>query len=142
MSDDRDPRPRRGRPRPGGGSARRRAAPTRARLVALRVLERVERTRAYADRVLRAALGRSALAPVDRALATSLVQGTLRWRGQLDFVLSHLLDRELAKLEPAVRSALRLGAYQILFAERIPDRAAVDEMCAACAPAGSSAPWA
>ncbi len=96
--------------------------------MALRILERVERTRAYADRVLRAALGRSSLAPVDRALVTALVQGTLRWRGRLDFVLSHVLDRELAKLEPAVRSALRLGAYQILFAERIPDRAAVDEM--------------
>ena len=119
-------RPRRGRPgdRPG---ERGRDAPTQARRLALRVLERVERTGAYADLALHAELARSRLAKSDRALATELVYGTLRWRGRLDYPLSHVLDRELAKLEPTVRCALRLGAYQLLLMDRIPANAAVDE---------------
>ncbi len=63
----------------------------------------------------------------DRALATELVYGTLRWRGRLDYLISQALDRDLAKLEPLVISALRVGAYQLFFSDRIPANAAVDE---------------
>ena len=119
-------RPGRGRPA-GRGGFRRRGAPTQARLLALRVLLRVERTRAYADLALHAALAQSPLVGPDRALATELVYGTLRWRGRLDYLLSKVLDRELDKLEPVVVAGLRLGAYQIVFSERIPSSAAVDE---------------
>jgi 16S rRNA (cytosine967-C5)-methyltransferase len=93
----------------------------------LRVLERVERAGAWADVLLNAQLGRSALSAADRAFATDLVNGTLRWRGRLDFLLSQLLDRELEKLEPLVANALRLGAYQVVLCERVPDTAAVDQ---------------
>ncbi|HVP29055.1 MAG TPA: 16S rRNA (cytosine(967)-C(5))-methyltransferase RsmB [Myxococcota bacterium] len=120
-------RPHRGRPRGRGAGPRRRGAPTLARLLALRVLLRVERTRAYADLALHAALSQSSLVGADRALVTELVYGTLRWRGRLDFLLAKVLDRELEKLEPTVVAALRLGAYQIVFSERIPASAAVDE---------------
>lgn len=109
------------------GRPRRRAAPTQARLLALRVLLRVEQTRAYADLALHAALAQSPLAGPDRALATELVYGTLRWRGRIDWMLGRVLDRELEKLEPVVVSGLRIGAYQIAFTERIPASAAVDE---------------
>jgi len=67
------------------------------------------------------------MASADRRLATELVYGTLRWRGRLDFVLASALDRELESIEPLVLTALRMGAYQILFSDRIPDTAAVDE---------------
>jgi 16S rRNA (cytosine967-C5)-methyltransferase len=118
-------RPGRGRP---SGPAASPAAPARARLLALRVLERVERDGAYADVLLRAQLGRSDLPAADRAFATELVHGTLRWRGRLDFLLAQVLDRDLGKLEPLVASALRLGAYQIaLGGGRIPPQVAVDE---------------
>lgn len=120
-------RPHRGRPRGRSFGPRRRGAPTLARLLALRVLVRVERTRAYADLALHAALSQSNLVGSDRALVTELVYGTLRWRGRLDFLLAKVLDRELEKLEPTVIAALRLGAYQIVFSERIPASAAVDE---------------
>jgi len=126
MAQRRRARPHRGRPQPRGGRGGR-ESPTQARLLALRVLERVERTGAYADLALRPALARSPLSSADRALATELVFGTLRWRGRLDHLLAHVLDRELAKLEPGVSAALRLGAYQIIFTDRIPDHAAVDE---------------
>ncbi len=122
------PRGRRRRGRPLlPASTRRRAAPTRARLLALRVLERVDRGGAFADLALHAALGRSDLAAGDRALATDLVYGTLRWRGRVDFLLSHVLDREPGKLEPSVANLLRLGAYQLCCGHRIPASAAVDQ---------------
>jgi len=91
------------------------------------VLERVERTGAYADRLLHVQLGRSRLTAADRAFATDLVNGTLRWRGRLDFLLAQLVDRDLEKLEPMVTNALRIGAYQIVCTDRVPDRAAVDQ---------------
>jgi 16S rRNA (cytosine967-C5)-methyltransferase len=119
-------RSRRARP-PPGLAARRRGAPTQARLVAARVLERVERARAFADLALQAALGRATLGARDRAFATELVYGTLRWRGRLDFLLGQLLDRPLVALDPGVRTLLRLGAYQLLFCDSVPAAAAVDQ---------------
>ncbi len=118
----------RGRPQGRGHPANRRGgAPTQARLLALRVLERVDRTRAYADLALHGALSKSGLSGTDKALATDLVYGTLRWRGRLDYLLSQVLDGDLEKLEPIVTAVLRLGAYQIAFTDRIPATAAVDE---------------
>ena len=119
-------RPRRGRPERAQGEAHRRA-PTRARLLALRVLERVQRAGAYADVLLHTQLARSGLGAADRAFATDLVYGTLRWRGRLDYLLGRCLDRPLEKLEGVVATALRLGAYQIVLSERVPTNAAVDE---------------
>jgi 16S rRNA (cytosine967-C5)-methyltransferase len=119
-------RPRRARP-PLGLAARRRSAPTQARLVAARVLERVERTRAFADLALQSALARTKLGARDRAFATELVYGTLRWRGRLDHLLGQLLDRPFEALDPDVRTLLRLGAYQILFCDSVPAAAAVDQ---------------
>jgi 16S rRNA (cytosine967-C5)-methyltransferase len=87
----------------------------------------VQRAGAYADLLLHASLARSALSAPDRAFATELVYGTLRWRGRIDHLLRRCLDRDLERLEPLVATALRLGAYQILFAARVPASAAVDE---------------
>lgn len=106
---------------------RRAGGPTTPRLVAIRVVERVQRAGAYADLALHHALVQSRMPAGDRALATELVYGTLRWRGRLDYILSQALERELSKLEPFVVSALRVGAYQLCFSDRIPATAAVDE---------------
>lgn len=91
------------------------------------MLERVDRTRAFADLSLHNALMRADLSSADRALCTELVYGTLRWRGRIDHALSQFLDRDLDRLDAGVASALRLGAYQILFTDRIPASAAVDQ---------------
>jgi 16S rRNA (cytosine967-C5)-methyltransferase len=119
----------RGRPEAGvdGGTRRRGPGPTQARLIAVRVLDRVERVRAYADLALHHALAQSRLSSVDRALATELTYGTLRWRGRIDHVLAAMTDRPLSEIEPLVLSTLRIGAYQLLFSDRIPATAAVDE---------------
>ena len=118
----------RGRPTPRTPDAKERnSEPTLTRLLATRVLERVERSQAYADLALHQALARSPLSGVDRALTTELVYGTLRWRGRLDYFLSQVLNQELATLDPLIATILRLGAYQLMFSDRIPASAAVDQ---------------
>jgi len=86
----------------------------------------VETTEAFADTLLAHRLAASPLGVADRALTTRLVYGTLVWQGRLDHHLGTLLRSSLAGLEPAVRAALRLGLYQLLFLERVPVYAAVD----------------
>jgi len=63
----------------------------------------------------------------DRALVTSIVTGTLRWRNRLDFVLSRHVMRDLARLDPEVLEILRLSVYQLLFLERVPAAAVVHD---------------
>lgn len=97
------------------------------RQLAFSVLCRVDEG-AYADLALDAAFQQEArLDPRDRGLATELVYGILRRRGRLDFALARLCSKPLAKVEPRVLNLLRLGAYQILFLDKVPAPAAVHE---------------
>jgi 16S rRNA (cytosine967-C5)-methyltransferase len=92
------------------------------------VLLRVETDGAYASRALGAALDRaSELSQVERGLATELVYGVLRRRARLDRALDAVSERGLGDLDPEIRNVLRVGAYQILFLDRIPAYAAVNE---------------
>ena len=63
----------------------------------------------------------------DRALARELVFGVLRWRRALDYALDAYCRRPVRSLDPPVRTALRLGLYQLRYLERVPDSAAVHE---------------
>jgi 16S rRNA (cytosine967-C5)-methyltransferase len=101
--------------------------PSPARSVAARVLERVETAAAYADLALDAELSRRRLDPRDRALATELVYGTLRWQRYLDWILAPHSRRRLDGLDVRARALLRLTAYQIAFLERVPSFAAVND---------------
>jgi 16S rRNA (cytosine967-C5)-methyltransferase len=66
----------------------------------------------------------------DRALATDLVTGTLRWQLQLDYLIAHFAKRPLARLDFDVAQILRLGAYQLLHLDRVPAAAAVNDAVA------------
>jgi 16S rRNA (cytosine967-C5)-methyltransferase len=103
------------------------AQPETARSLALEILQRVEKTDAYANLLLDAWLRKRRLAAADRALATELTYGVLRWQGKLDYLLGRVLDRPILVLDPPVRHILRLGTYQLCCLDRIPDFAAVDE---------------
>ncbi len=106
---------------------------TTSRQLARAVLEQVERERAFANRALSAALDRArALSPEERSLATELVYGVLRRQVRLDRALEAVSDRGLSGLDPRVRIALRVAAYQILFLDRVPAYAAVNEAVEAC----------
>jgi len=63
----------------------------------------------------------------ERALLLELVQGVKRWELRLDYLLSRLSSLAWRKVHPLVRHILRLAAYQVLFLDKIPAHAAVDE---------------
>jgi 16S rRNA (cytosine967-C5)-methyltransferase len=89
---------------------------------------RVETGGAFASRALGAALDRAReMSQADRGLGTELVYGVLRRRSRLDRALDAVSARGLSELDPEVRNLLRVGAYQILFLDRIPAYAAVNE---------------
>lgn len=97
-----------------------------ARVAAYDILLRVEREGAYAADLLHSSrLARFSAA--DKALATELVMGVMRWRARLDAALASACDQPLARLDLEVLTALRLGAYQLGYLERVPTRAAVHE---------------
>ena len=66
----------------------------------------------------------------DRALATDLVTGALRWQNELDFLIAHYAGRPVARLDFEVLQILRLGAYQLLHLDRVPASAAVNDAVA------------
>ena len=96
-----------------------------ARQKALRVLHAIDAEQAYTDVALRQMLGDSALERRDRAFVTACVYGVVRWQGRIDWLLSQACSRPLDSLTPWIRNILRLGAYQCLWMERVPARAAV-----------------
>lgn len=67
------------------------------------------------------------LKDADRRLATELVMGVLRWRGELDFQIERLSGRPLKRLDSEVVAILRLGVYQIRFLAKVPKAAVVNE---------------
>ena len=95
-----------------------------ARRAAFDVVLRVFEEDAYADRVLRSAA--ADLDGRDRALAQRLAFGTVQRVRTLDHAIHTLGKRPVRKLDPPVRAALRLGAYQLGFSE-VPEHAAVNE---------------
>lgn len=98
-----------------------------ARELALKVLISVEDRDAYANLELRSVLEKANPGKLDRAFATELVYGTLRSLNTLDWVLGQFLAKPLKRQTPGVRNILRMGVYQIMFMDRVPDSAACNE---------------
>lgn len=63
----------------------------------------------------------------DTGLTTELLYGTVRMYGFLDYYINQISNRSIERLDVEVRNILRLGAYQILLLDRIPNSAAVNE---------------
>lgn len=89
------------------------------------VVERTLSSRAPVDAFLDKALERSD--PRDAGLLWELVLGTLRWLRRLDYVIDRVSDRGIEKIEPALLPPLRVGVYQLLFLDRVPVHAVVNE---------------
>ena len=94
-----------------------------ARAAALEILRRVETGDAYASVLLRT----SGTSGRDMALTTELVYGVLRRRMWLDHLIGSLSSRPLKEIDFALLLILRLAVYQLLFLDRVPDHAAVNE---------------
>jgi 16S rRNA (cytosine967-C5)-methyltransferase len=101
--------------------------PSDARTVAFTVVLRVFEQGAYADRALPAEADRAGLDRRGRALATRLAYGTVQRKATLDHLLAGLAERPVERLDPPVLAAARLGLYQLLWVDGVPDHAAVAE---------------
>ena len=95
--------------------------------MAFKTLWRWERGGILLNPLLDKLLSSSGLSPLDRALVTELVSGTIKFKKRLDWILGLFLAKGLKTLSSQILSLLRLGTYQIIFSERIPEFAAVDQ---------------
>ena len=101
--------------------------PVTARESALRVLMAIKNASAWGDAALKARLEKDGLSGVEAALATRLVYGVLQNRTLLDFWIGSYCTQKPDHLQLPLLDILRLGVYQIVFMDRIPDSAAVNE---------------
>jgi 16S rRNA (cytosine967-C5)-methyltransferase len=97
-----------------------------ARVAAYEILLRIEREDSYSSELLHAPQY-AKLSSADHGLATELVMGVLRWCSLLDARIAAHFQRELARLDVEVLTALRLASYQLIFLDRVPQHAAVNE---------------
>ncbi|MCE5265658.1 MAG: 16S rRNA (cytosine(967)-C(5))-methyltransferase RsmB [Deltaproteobacteria bacterium] len=105
--------------------------PKSSRETAVAILDRIDEKGEYAEPLLDAALSDGSTPnPHDRALLTELVYGTLRMRGRLDWIIARLYKGDAASLQLPVPNILRTGLYQLLYTDRIPAFAAVNEAVA------------
>jgi 16S rRNA (cytosine967-C5)-methyltransferase len=97
------------------------------RKFACKVLQTIYRSQCFADDVIDAAIKDVLLSEQDRALAFELVYGVLRHAINLDWRLDQISRKPMARLPLNVAIILRVAAYQLLYLDRVPDSAAVNE---------------
>ncbi len=98
-----------------------------ARLLAFRSLTRSLRDGAFPNLESDQTLRKASLSPEDRSLYEKLYLGVVEKKIPLDYLLSRISQIPLNQLSPEVLSLLELGAFQVLFLDRVPDRAAIFE---------------
>lgn len=98
-----------------------------ARALAFATIRATFEDGAYAERAFRAGAEERGLAGRERAQAQRLAYGAIQRRATLDAAIERLADRSTRLLDPPVLAALRLGLYELLFADGTPDHAAVDQ---------------
>ena len=98
------------------------------RFTAIETLRLWEQSGAAANQVMEKQLSSGGTAdPRDRQLMAALVYGVIRWRGYLDWLISKFSSHPTKKMKTRTRQALRVGLYQLIFMDRIPDSAAINE---------------
>ena len=98
-----------------------------ARARAFSVVLKILTDKSYSNIAVAGALRDHSLKGADKAFFTALVYGVTERRLTLDYNLALYLKQPLKKLNPKAYTALLLGAYQLLFMERVPDHAAINE---------------
>ena len=98
-----------------------------ARDTALEVLMQVDNANAWSDGSLKHTIAKNNLDRRDAALATRLSYGVIQNRILLDYYIDCYCTQTAKKLDSVIRNILRLGGYQILFMDKIPHHAAVNE---------------
>lgn len=100
---------------------------TNIREIAYKLLLRVEKEKKFASLALDAELDRQALSADERAFLTALTYGVIERKLTLDYLIAHYTGKSIGRLDLPVVILLRLGIYQMLYMDRIPDSAAANE---------------
>lgn len=95
--------------------------------LAVKILNRIERTDSYLDKLLDHEMRSTDLGGPDKALLYEIVHGVIRWMGRLDWILNGFYKGQFSKAIPNLKNGLRVALYQILFLDRVPDYAVVNE---------------
>ncbi len=95
--------------------------------IAVKILNRIDRTDAYLDKMLDKELRNNELASNDKALLFEIVHGVIRNLGRIDWVLTGFYKGKFSKCIPNVKNAMRVALYQIMFLDKVPEYAAVNE---------------
>ena len=103
-----------------------RPKPSESRVLAYNLIHQVNREGAYANIRLPSLLEASHLDERDRGFATELSYGTLRMQGKYDYIIAKHVDREIAKVDPAIIDILRMGFHEI-YGMRTPEHASVSQ---------------
>lgn len=98
-----------------------------SRQTAFEILNKIQRDASYSNLALDAALNDSQLDTNNKALTSAIVYGVTERLLTLDYQLQKYLTQPIKKLKPQVITSLRIGAYQILYMDKIPQSAAVNE---------------
>ena len=98
-----------------------------SRAVALQVLEEFHRRGDSLDRCLEHGIREAHVDHRDRRFVTELVKGTIRRQATLDHLIDHFVTTRRLSSGAPLRRILRLGAYQVLYLDRVPHHAAVNE---------------
>jgi len=99
-----------------------------SRAIAMDTLLAWEKSPEPLDQVLETMLSGSAVDdPRDRQLVMALVYGVVRWQGYLDAIIQKFSSHPLGGMKPLTLAALRVGLYQLVFLDRIPESAAINE---------------
>lgn len=102
------------------------------RYTAFKALSQVEQNGAYSNILLDSILNKNDIAPRDASFASSLIYGVLERKLSLDWIISKFSSMPLRKIENSTLILLRLGVYQLVFMDKVPDSAAVNETVKLC----------
>ncbi|MBU3810409.1 MAG: 16S rRNA (cytosine(967)-C(5))-methyltransferase RsmB [Candidatus Niameybacter stercoravium] len=89
------------------------------------ILTDIEKDDTYLQLALKKEL--DTLEAKDKGFANELIYGTIKWRLRLDYVLDQFSKTPVKKMKPFIRQLMRMSVYQILFLDKVPASAAINE---------------
>ncbi|MFQ5822923.1 MAG: 16S rRNA (cytosine(967)-C(5))-methyltransferase RsmB [bacterium] len=98
-----------------------------AREISVNILDKVYKKGFYADDLILKEFKIQTLKQEDKSLILELVNGTLRWRGQLDWILTKFFHGDFINCQSKLKSILEVSLYQIKFLDKIPEYAAISQ---------------
>lgn len=97
------------------------------RRLALSILVDIEENRAFSNITINKYLMKNEVSPLDRSFISQLVYGVLENKLYLDYIIKNLSKTRINRIQTEILNILRLGLYQMIFLDKIPDSAAVNE---------------